>query len=124
MTLSPATDLDLDEPAEVEVVAGALDIPRGPGVLAAPGVVETWGGRRAQQFVTRTLAEYGRLCWLCGLPGANSADHVIPISLGGAVYDLRNLGPSHRSCNYARGNRDAKHVAIPIESGVAYFTKE
>jgi hypothetical protein len=122
--MTDRADLDLD-PSPVEVGAVALvDLPRGPGLLAAPDAKpERWGGRRAQAYVALTLAEYGTLCWLCGLPGSNSADHVIPTSLGGAVYDLRNLGPSHRSCNYARGNRDAKHEATPVESGAAFFSR-
>lgn len=95
----------------------------GPGVYADPAAPpEKWGGRRAQAYVVETLALYGRVCWLCGLPGANSADHVIPISLGGAVYDLNNLGPSHRKCNYARGNRAATAASQPIENGEAFFS--
>src|SRR4051794_13113450 len=64
---------------------------RGPGKTAADGVREGWGGPKAQRYVRLTLAEYGTTCWLCGLPGANSADHIVPISQGGAVYDLANL---------------------------------
>lgn len=96
----------------------------GPGVMADPTAApEKWGGRKAQEYVHLTLAEYGTTCWLCGLPGANSADHVIPRSLGGAVYDLLNLGPSHRKCNYARGNREAKHNDRIVENGMAWFTR-
>lgn len=100
-------------------------IPHGPGTHADPTLpTEKWGGRKAQQYVIATLATYGRVCWLCGLPGANSADHVIPISKGGAVYDLTNLGPSHRRCNYARGNRDAAGPETIIEDGSDYFTPQ
>lgn len=96
---------------------------RGPGAVADPELPpQQWGGRRAQQWVRKTLAEYGTTCWLCGLPGADSADHVIPRSLGGAVYDLANLGPSHRSCNYARGNRPAETFGQIIESGLEFFS--
>jgi 5-methylcytosine-specific restriction endonuclease McrA len=70
-----------------------------------------------------TLAEYGTTCWLCGLPGSNSADHIIPRSKGGAVYDLVNLGPSHRSCNSARGNRDATDANHIVEDGLAFFSR-
>lgn len=96
---------------------------RGPGSLAdLTKPAEKWGGRKAQQYVKLTLATYGTVCWLCGLPGSNSADHVIPRSKGGAVYDLANLGPSHRKCNYARGNRDATAPTHIVENGLAYFT--
>lgn len=63
-----------------------------------------WGGRVAQRLVALTLATFGTTCHLCGRPGANSADHLIPRSRGGLDV-LENLRPSHRSCNYARGNK-------------------
>lgn len=95
---------------------------RGPGLYSDPDApAEKWGGRKAQQYVHLTIAEYGSVCCLCGLPGATSADHVIPRSKGGAVYDLRNLGPSHPKCNSARGNRDADGPVVPIENGMAFF---
>lgn len=99
-----------------------MQVPHGPGVLADPAApLEKWGGRKAQQYVVATLETYGRVCWLCGLPGANSADHVIPRSKGGAVYDLANLGPSHRKCNESRGNREARGIEQIIEDGRAWF---
>lgn len=95
----------------------------GPGLLADPAAPpEKWGGRKAQQYVRLTLAEYGTVCWLCGLPGAKSADHVIPRSRGGAVYSLLNLGPTHKRCNESRGNRDRTGPAAIIESGVEFFS--
>jgi 5-methylcytosine-specific restriction endonuclease McrA len=54
------------------------------------------------------------VCWLCGHPGANDVDHVIPRSLGGDPLDPANLRPAHgadgcpwcrRKCNQARGTR-------------------
>lgn len=97
---------------------------RGEGLLADPAApVERWGGRKAQQYVRLTLAEYGHVCWLCGLPRSNTADHVIPRSKGGAVYDLRNLAPAHRRCNEARGNRVASGPTAVIESGMTWFTR-
>lgn len=95
----------------------------GPGTYADPDAKpQRWAGRKAQQYVERTIAEYGDLCINCGLPGSDSADHVIPRADGGAVYDLDNLGPSHRSCNYSRGRKPLRRVGIPIESGMKYFT--
>lgn len=47
-----------------------------------------------------TLSIY-RGCILCGKPGANSADHVIPRKHGGNN-ELWNLAPSHVSCNSSR----------------------
>ena len=63
-----------------------------------------WGGRRAQRLVQLTLATYGDTCHWCGLPGADSADHLIPRSHGGDD-SLDNLRPIHRRCNSSRGNR-------------------
>lgn len=98
---------------------------RGPGVLADPSApTERWGGRKAQQYVKACLETYGSTCWLCGLPGANTADHVIPRSLGGAVYDLANLAPAHKRCNEARGNRPSLEFVAVIENGMAFFSSD
>jgi 5-methylcytosine-specific restriction endonuclease McrA len=66
--------------------------------------VSTWGGRRAVRLRLLTLGEYGTVCWLCGRDGADSADHLLPRSMGGSDA-LENLRPAHRVCNSARGNR-------------------
>lgn len=65
-----------------------------------------WAGnaRRRLALVRLVLANKGRTCHLCGLPGATSADHLIPWSHGGRN-TLENLAPSHFSCNSARGNK-------------------
>lgn len=100
-----------------------MNLRHGAGTYADPeGKPETWGGRKAQAYVALTLETYGDLCINCGLPGSNSADHVIPRSKGGAVYDLDNLGPSHRRCNYSRQDKPLRPVGIPVESGMKYFT--
>lgn len=102
---------------------GALILRHGPGTYADPSMpAETWGGRKAQQYVELTILTYGDVCINCGLPGSNSADHVIPRAKGGAVYDLDNLGPSHRRCNYSRQDKPLRPVGIPVESGLKYFS--
>lgn len=63
-----------------------------------------WGGRNAVRLTKATLAEYGDTCYLCGGAGANSADHLLPRSLGGSDA-IENLRPAHARCNSARGNR-------------------
>lgn len=48
-----------------------------------------------------------RRCWICGLPfkskGDITADHVIPICLGG-THAYSNLKPAHSKCNSDRGH--------------------
>lgn len=60
-------------------------------------------GRRTQAL-TREVLRRSTVCWLCGKDGADTADHVVPVAKGGAVYDLANLRPAHRSCNSSRGD--------------------
>ena len=43
------------------------------------------------------------ICWLCGRPGADTADHVVPLALGGDPNDQLNMRAAHRSCNSRRG---------------------
>lgn len=61
-----------------------------------------WGGRKVAELTAAVFAERGRVCHLCGLPGADSIDHLIPRHRGGTD-TLDNLAPAHRSCNSARG---------------------
>ena len=48
-------------------------------------------------------------CGICGKPAnavdgpLNSVDHIVPISRGGALYDLENLRGCHLRCNQSRG---------------------
>lgn len=74
----------------------------------APG---KWGGRRSRRLVALVLRLKGTVCHLCGLPGANSADHDPPrsvlIAQGVTNPDaLEYLHPAHwRPCNNHRGDR-------------------
>jgi 5-methylcytosine-specific restriction endonuclease McrA len=57
-----------------------------------------WRQIRAQVLATNTI------CWLCGLPGADSVDHVIPLSVAPELaHDPANLKPAHRRCNSKKG---------------------
>lgn len=47
---------------------------------------------------------YGDICYLCGRPGANSIDHIVPVVAGG-TNDLTNLRPAHMSCNNRKHTR-------------------
>lgn len=73
--------------------------------------MKAWGGRASQEAVAYTLANKGTTCHLCGLPGADSADHDPPRSelLAAGVPNpdaLVYLFPAHRiPCNVGRGTR-------------------
>lgn len=71
--------------------------------MIAPGL-PAWGGRYSQRVTAACLAEYGDTCHLCLLPGATTADHLIPRSAGG-LDDLTNLRPAHHRCNSRRNAR-------------------
>lgn len=62
----------------------------------------SWGGRKVPRLAAAVFAVHGRVCHLCGRPGATTIDHIIPRALGGTD-DLDNLRPAHHRCNSARG---------------------
>jgi 5-methylcytosine-specific restriction endonuclease McrA len=63
-----------------------------------------WSGRYAQRVTAAVLAAHGRVCWLCGKAGANTADHVIARSHCGTDTPS-NLLPACGRCNASRQNR-------------------
>jgi len=71
-----------------------------------PAGLPTWGGRYALRRTRETLARHGRICHLCGLTGATTADHLIPRSKGGTDDVEANLRPAHFNCNVVRGDKD------------------
>jgi 5-methylcytosine-specific restriction endonuclease McrA len=80
-------------------------------------------GRRWQAFVAHVLTVKGTVCHLCRTDGADSADHITPISKGGHQFALDNAAPAHLACNKARGNLDladwfARHP-IPTRTALA-----
>lgn len=52
----------------------------------------------------RVIQRDGGICYLCGLPGADTADHLIAKANGGTD-DEANLAAAHRACNSAKGMR-------------------
>jgi len=53
------------------------------------------------------------VCWICGHPGSDTVDHLVPLSMGGPPLDRSNLAPAHgvnpcgscgRRCNPSRGD--------------------
>jgi 5-methylcytosine-specific restriction endonuclease McrA len=51
-------------------------------------------GATLQKLRKRVFDFYGDECWLCHQEGADTIDHILPISLGGGD-ELDNLRPAH-----------------------------
>ena len=74
---------------------------------------KTKRGGRPYRREAAHLKREGGVCHLCGLPidpdlvaphpMSFSVDHVVPVSMGGAMHDRHNLRPAHRICNMKRG---------------------
>lgn len=72
------------------------------------------GGTRATRKRNKRVVQDGAgICHLCGHAGADAADHVIPLALGGPD-DVSNLRPAHHDvacptcgvkCNRAKGDK-------------------
>lgn len=56
------------------------------------------------------ILEGDPLCWICGRPGADTADHVVPHFQGGDD-SQDNLRPAHAQCNSKRGAIDKSRAA-------------
>lgn len=83
--------------------------------------VRTWGGPRAQRLVAAVLSMKGRTCHLCGMDGADSADHNPPrsvlIRLGVTDPDaMRFLFPAHVRCNILR---KARPITVQLQAELA-----
>jgi 5-methylcytosine-specific restriction endonuclease McrA len=77
-------------------------------------------GRPARRVAAQTLAVKGRICGICGHPGASDSDHIVPLDQGGDPLALWNRQPAHgkepcyqcppyangkpRRCNQSKGN--------------------
>lgn len=73
----------------------------------------SWGGDKVYAIRKLVLATYGDQCHLCERHGANSVDHIVPASEAPHLeFDLRNMRPAHRDCNYSRG-------AMPLDEWFA-----
>ncbi|MEV6477631.1 HNH endonuclease [Streptomyces sp. NPDC051657] len=74
---------------------------------------------RPYRRLTAQQRRLGLPCWLCGHniryditgpeagkhPEGFTLDHLVPLSLGGALLDPANARSAHRRCNSSRGNR-------------------
>ena len=71
------------------------------------------GSHRWRQTVAYVIRRDGGICWICGQPDADSADHVIPVAQGGTD-DPDNLRAAHHvnppHCNRLRGDRSVEYA--------------
>jgi len=77
------------------------------------------GGRPWRRTVARVLRRDAGICWICGQPGAESADHITPRSQGGPD-TLNNLRAVHHNvgnrCNRYRGDRSPESAVARLEA--------
>ena len=71
--------------------------------MANPG----HSGARWRQMRAQVLAS-SDVCYLCGRPGADTVDYLIPYSQGGPM-TAANLRPAHAWCNKSKGNRPPRN---------------
>ena len=66
------------------------------------------GSRPWRRMVATVLRRDNGICWICGQPGADTADHLLPRALGGPD-TLDNLRAAHHNtgprCNRIRSDR-------------------
>ena len=77
------------------------------------------GSRRWRQvIVPRILRRDNGICHICGQPGADSADHLVPVAQGGPEWDPANLAAVHHNteprCNRIRGTRTTEQARTDI----------
>lgn len=63
----------------------------------------TANGDRIKVFFAAMARFYGTTCHLCGGPGANTIDHLIPTSVRPDLrWEMSNVRPAHHRCNSLR----------------------
>ena len=65
-----------------------------------------YDGRSSHRWkqLRRQILASSDVCWLCGKPGADTVDHVLPLSqFPELAHDIGNLRPAHKSCNSSKG---------------------
>ncbi|WP_432542317.1 HNH endonuclease [Kineococcus sp. SYSU DK002] len=62
------------------------------------------GSTRRWRTLRASVLRSNPMCAICYLRPADCVDHIVPLNLGGARYELSNLRPSCTPCNAARGD--------------------
>ena len=73
---------------------------------------KSYAGRSGKNWaaIRKRVLETSDICALCGKPGADTVDHIIPRSIAPELAeDITNCRPAHRSCNSSRGTGLPKH---------------
>lgn len=66
---------------------------------------------RAWRKLRSEVLAASSVCWICGHPGADTVDHLVPLSLAPELaHERSNLAPAHRSCNSRKGQRLPRDV--------------
>lgn len=68
-----------------------------------------------RRLAPRVLRRDGGICHLCGKPGANSVDHLVPESQGGRTTSP-NLKAAHLLCNQVRGNGSIEAARAKLQA--------
>jgi len=74
-------------------------------VRCVPGELRPYGAT-VRRFFVAVVAHYGSTCHLCGRPGADTVDHLVPTSVDPSLrWEMSNVRPAHFSCNSSRKDR-------------------
>lgn len=77
------------------------------------------GSRPWRRKVAHVIRRDNGICHLCGQPGADSADHIIPVAHGGTDH-LDNLLAVHHNngnkCNRLRGTRSITETRAQLSN--------
>ncbi|WP_366484834.1 HNH endonuclease signature motif containing protein [uncultured Arthrobacter sp.] len=67
------------------------------------------GSSRQWRELRARILKASDVCHICGRPGADAVDHIVPLARGG-TNDPRNLAPAHHDvepkCNRVKGDRE------------------
>lgn len=79
-------------------------------------MTSAYHGRSTRSFkrMRARILEESNVCWLCGQPGADTVDHIVPLKVAPQLGEVPgNLAPAHRSCNSRKGAQFASEV-LPL----------
>lgn len=82
--------------------------------------------RRRDRLRAQVFTRDGDVCHICGQPGADTVDHVVPrvvaerLNLDVSPFDPENCAPAHKSCNSRRGAGPIKRKRPYSEKAVGW----